>query len=134
MRLAMSASETPSRNFFASSSSVVSADQLSEDLSVEAARSRLIGSNRPAGLTSQLLKAVVVELTELFNGNLGVAYCGYGVPAESAEDVANAPDRETDDKKAHDNSHDGFAEPGRRSFVNTAEHARGCRYNVGLRG
>jgi hypothetical protein len=49
----------------------------------------------------------------LFNGNLVVAYGGYGVPPESPEDVANAPDRETDDKKAHDNSHDGFAEPGR---------------------
>jgi hypothetical protein len=60
-----------------------------------------------------LLDAVIVELTKLFNGNLVVTYGGYGVPPESPEDVANAPDRETDDKKAHDHSHDGFAEPGR---------------------
>jgi hypothetical protein len=71
-----------------------------------------------------LLQAVVVELTELFNGNLGVSYGGHGVASESPEDVADAPDRETDDKEAHDNSHDGFAEPSRRSFVKTAKHAR----------
>src|SRR5262249_6058837 len=88
-------------------------DQLPEELSVEAASPRVIGRDRSTQLTSQLLEAVVVELTKLFNGNLVVANGGYGVPSASPEDVANAPDRETDDKKAHDNGHDGFAEPGR---------------------
>ena len=31
--------------------------------------------------------------------------------AEPAENVADAPDREADDQEAHDDTHDGLAEP-----------------------
>ena len=122
MRLAISALLMPSRKVLACSSSVVSAINWPSSLPVDAERARLIGRDRPIKLASDLLKAFGIKLAELFDRNLGAADLDRRIGAEAAENIADAPDREADDQAAHDDGHDGPAEPGRGGFVNTAEH------------
>jgi len=97
-------------------------DDLAENLPVEAEPARLVGRDRPSNLAPDLLQAVGVELAELLDRNFGVADLGHRVAPETAENVADAPDRKAHDQQAHDDRQDGLAEPVRGGFVNTAEH------------
>jgi hypothetical protein len=85
--------------------------QLGEDLAVEAERARLLHGDRLADLTADLLQPIVVDLAKLLGGDLGPPDLGGGGAAESAEDVANAPDREAADQERHHGPHDGLADP-----------------------
>src|SRR5262249_1427472 len=76
---------------------------------------RLIGRDGPPDLASDLLQALVIDLPELLDPDLGVADLGEAGPAEAAENVAGSPDREAYDQEAHDGRHDRLAEPIRGS-------------------
>ncbi|MBA7668738.1 hypothetical protein ES703_76853 [subsurface metagenome] len=80
-------------------------------LAVEAEQARLLLGQRPAELTAHLLQAIIVDLAEGLDRNLGAADLGELRLAEPLEDVGDAPDAKTDDQNAHDNGHDGLAEP-----------------------
>ena len=97
-------------------------DELSGKLLFEAQRSRLIRRDRAADLTAQLLQAVVVDLAELIDGDLGRTDLGDGRAAEPAEDVADAPDREADRDQAEHQAHDSSSQPIAGSLANTAKH------------
>ncbi len=86
-------------------------DQLAKQLAIETAGTCFIGRDRPTDLTPQLLEAFIVELTELLDRNFGTADGCNRIETKSAENVADAPDRKTDDEKAHDTGHETFAEP-----------------------
>src|SRR5262249_55284861 len=81
-------------------------NQAAEQLLVEAQRTRLIGRDGPPDLASDLLQALVIDLPELLDPDLGVADLGEAGPAEAAENVADSPDREAYDQEAHDGRHD----------------------------
>ncbi len=98
--------------------------QLTEQLPVEAEAARLVGRDRPADPAADLLQLVGVILAKLLDRNFGAADLGHRIGAEAAENVADAPDREADDQAAHDDGHEGLADPGRSGFVDTAKHAR----------
>jgi hypothetical protein len=97
-------------------------DQLSQQLLVEAERPRLIGRDGTPDLSAELLQTLVVDLAELLGADLRPADLGETRSAETPEDIADAPDREAHDQKAHDNAHDGLAEPIRRGFTDTSKH------------
>src|SRR5262249_52545045 len=97
-------------------------DQLCDQLLLDAKLLRLCGRERTAQLTADLLETVVVGLPELLDGNLGVADLGEGRTAVAAENVADAPDAERQNKEAHHSGHDAFAEPGGGGFAHTSEH------------
>ena len=99
-------------------------DELTEQLTIETERARLVVRNRPAHALAELLQLVGVIGAELFDRDFGAADLGDGVDAEAAEDVADAPDREGDNQATHDDAHDGLAEPGGGGLVDTAEHGR----------
>ena len=99
-------------------------DQLAEDLAVEAGGARLLGGDGAAALAAQLPKLVVVVLAELFDGDFLAADLGHLVLAKTAENVADAPDREADGQHAEHDAHDDLAEPGRGDFMDIAEHGR----------
>ena len=85
--------------------------------------SRLIRRDRTADLAADPLQLVGVILPELLDRDFRTADLGHRIGAEAAENIADAPDREADDQAAHDDAHDGLADPGRGGFVNTAKHA-----------
>ena len=87
-------------------------DQLADQLPVEADGARLIGGDRPAGLSADALELVGVVLAELIDRNFGAADLGDRIRAEAAENIADAPDREADNEAAHDGAHHGLADPG----------------------
>ena len=104
--------------------------QLSEQLPVESARACFLGCDWTANLASELLYAVIVELSKLLDLNLGAANGRDRIAAKAAENVADAPDGEADNKETHDKGHEALAEPSRGGFVNTAEHARLSRLTM----
>jgi hypothetical protein len=67
--------------------------------------------------------AAKVTGAKLYASDFRAADLGHRIGAEAAENIADAPDREADDQAAHDDAHDGLAEPSRGGFVNTAKHA-----------
>ena len=86
-------------------------DGLLQHLAVEAEGARLLLRQGTAELATDLLQAIIVDLAELVQRNLGVADLGERRLAKAPEDVGDAPDAETDDQYAHDHGHDGLAEP-----------------------
>ena len=93
MRRAISASSMPSRSARARSSTTVSAINWASDLPVEPERPRLIRQDRTAEVAAELLQPVLIELAELLDADFGAADLGHGRLAETAENVADAPDR-----------------------------------------
>ena len=87
-----------------------------------AERARLVRRDRAAELAAELLQALVVDLAELVDGDLGAADLGDGRAAEAAEDVADAPDREADGDQAEHDAHDGLAEPIAGGLAYTSKH------------
>src|ERR1043165_8535811 len=96
--------------------------KLSGELLVELERARLVRRDRAAQFAAQLLQAVVVDLTELVDGDLGRADLGHGRAAETAEDVADAPDGEAHRDQPENHGHDRPPEPIGGSRANTAKH------------
>jgi len=86
-------------------------DQLIEQLLVEPERPRLLRADRTVQLAPDELEPLVVELAEPVHRDLGPPDRGHRIAAETAEYVADAPDREADDEKADDGRHDRLAEP-----------------------
>src|SRR4029077_12136466 len=97
-------------------------DELPRELLVKLERARLIRRDRAAELAAQLLQAIVVDLAELVDGDLGRADLGDGRAAEPAENVADAPDGETDGDQAEHDGHDSPPQPIGGSLANTAKH------------
>ena len=75
-------------------------DDLIEQLPIEAKRPGLVGQDRAVQLAADLLQAVLVELAEGVEADFGAADLGDCVGAEALEDVADAPDAETDSDQA----------------------------------
>ena len=98
-------------------------DQLGDHLAVDPERTRLIHRELPAELAAELLQAVIVNLAELLDRDLGMANLGDGRTPKAAEHVADAPDRETEHEKAHHGGHDDLADPVGRGFAETSKHA-----------
>jgi hypothetical protein len=107
-----------------SSAFAQAAETLLASLVPDAKPARLVGRDRPADPAADLLQLVGVILPKLLDRNFGAADLGHRIGPEAAENVADAPDREADDQAAHDDGHDGLADPGRSGFVDTAKHAR----------
>ena len=97
-------------------------DHLSEHLAVEACHPRLLRGHRATHLAAELLQAVLIGLAECFDPDFGAADLGNGRLAETAENIADAPDAKADRDQAQQNSHDDAAEPIGRGFVNTSKH------------
>ena len=84
---------------------------LLQDLAVEAEGACLLHGQRTAELAADLLQAVRVDLAKLIERDFGAADLGERRLAKPPEDIGDAPDAETDNQYAHDNGHDGLAEP-----------------------
>ena len=95
-----------------------------DDLAVEAERARLVQGDRAAELAAELLQPVIVDLAELLDRDLGAPDLGDRRAAEAAENVADPPDREAEDKEADHGDHDDLAEPVGRGFAETSKHER----------
>ena len=119
---AISASLMPSRSLPHAFVERRLGNHLAEDLPVEAERAGLVGQDRPAELAAELLQAVLIELAELLDPDFGAADLGHGRLAETAENVADAPDAEADRDQAEHHAHDGAAEPIGGGLVNTSKH------------
>ncbi len=74
--------------------------QLAEHLTVEAEGARLVHADGPPGLAAQLLQPVVVDRAELLDANFGFSHLGEGGEAETAENIADAPNGETEREQA----------------------------------
>jgi hypothetical protein len=97
-------------------------NQLGEQLPVETKRAGLVRQDRAAEIAAKLLQAVLIELAESIDANLGASdLCQRGL-AETAEDIADPPDAEADGDQAEDDAHDNAAEPIGGGFMNTSEH------------
>ena len=99
---------------------------LADQLLVEAERASLVRRDRPAKAAAKLVQLVGVVAAELLDRDVGAADLGDGRRPEAAENVIDAPDRETHDEGAHDEGHHHFAEPGAGRFIDTAEHGTLC--------
>ena len=97
-------------------------DELAHELLVEAQQLGLIRCDRTAELAAELLDAIVVDLAELGDRDLGRADLRDGGLAESAEDVADSPDRKAYGDQAEDDPHDDPPEPIGGGLAHTAEH------------
>ena len=98
------------------------ADKLPHQLLVDAHLARLVEGDRAAKLPAELLQPFAVELTELLDRDLGAADPRQARPAETAENVADAPDREADRDQAEHDAHDDPAEPIGGGGANTSKH------------
>ena len=103
-----------------------------DDLAVEARGARLIESDVAADLAAELLQAIPVERAELLDRDLGRSDLGEGRAAEAAENIADAPDREADDQKAHDRAQDGPANPALRGLSHSSKHRQRTEFEGGL--
>jgi len=86
-------------------------DHLLQHLAIQPECAGLIRRQRSADLAADLLQPISIDLAELLGRNLGVADRRHRRFAEAFEDVADAPHTEADNQNAHDQRHDGFAEP-----------------------
>ena len=119
---AISASDMPSPNWCARWSSPASADHLAKNLPVEAKRGRLIRRQRMAQFPVDLLQTIVIGLAELLDRDFGAADLGQRRAAEAAENVVDAPDRETAGEQRHHHAHDGAAHPIFGGLADTSKH------------
>jgi hypothetical protein len=97
-------------------------EHLAQHLPRQAERLSLFGRDRPAEPATQLLQPVIVGLSELFRANLGSPDFGEPGSAETAEDVPDPPNAETDHEKTEHPGHDNSAEEMGRRFVKTSKH------------
>src|SRR5262249_55643226 len=97
---------------------------LRQHLAVEAERARLVGQDRSADLLAEHSQPVLIGLPERLDLDFGAADLGERRLAETAENVANAPNAEAYGNQAEQDAHDRPAEPVGRGFVNTAKHGQ----------
>src|SRR5439155_25334926 len=93
-----------------------------EQLPLQPERARLIRGDGTAEAAAELLQVLVICVSELLDSDLGRADLGQTRPAEPAENVADAPNREAQRQKPEHTGHDQVAEPMGRGFVDTSEH------------
>ncbi len=98
-------------------------NQLPDDQPVQPHGPGLLHADRAAKLPRILLQPIIVQHTKLLDRNFGVSDLGDGGAAETSENIADPPDREADDQYPDNQGHDQFAEPVRRGFSDTSEHA-----------
>jgi len=98
-------------------------ENLPDHHSVKPSRARLIGGDRTPELAGKLLQPIVVERAELLDGQFGASDLGDGRAAETAKNIADAPDREADHQEADNGGHHRFAEPGGGGFPQPSKHA-----------
>src|SRR5262249_22529733 len=91
-------------------------EYLPDRRAIQARGSRLICADRAADLASILLQPIVVQSPELLDCNFGMPDLCDGGAAETAENVADPPDRETDHQEADNGGHHRLAEPVGRGF------------------
>src|SRR6185295_1456084 len=103
------------------------------ELLLEAQRARLLGRDRPANLAAKLLQAVVVELAELLDRDLGRSDLGDRRAPKTPENVADAPQDENTRDQGENDPHQDAADPVGGSLSQSAKHFGPKSLIVGIR-